>query len=68
MHDPAEDLELHRRLLGEYGTYVGPGHWFESDDRYMRIGYGWPTTDELRAGLSAISTSLRESASAESMR
>ena len=38
-------------LLADHGTYVGPGHWFELDDRHFRLGYGWPTHDELRAGL-----------------
>jgi aspartate/methionine/tyrosine aminotransferase len=42
-------------LLHEHGTYVGPGHWFELDDRYFRLGFGWPTTSELEAGLSALS-------------
>jgi aspartate/methionine/tyrosine aminotransferase len=41
-------------LLVEHGTYVGPGHWFELDDRHFRLGYGWPTHDELRAGLDAL--------------
>jgi aspartate/methionine/tyrosine aminotransferase len=38
-------------LLAEHGTYVGPGHWFEVDDRHFRLGYGWPTTAELQHGL-----------------
>ncbi len=42
-------------LLAEHGTYVGPGHWFELDDRHFRLGFGWPATDELRAGLTALS-------------
>jgi len=29
-------------LLAKYGTYVGPGHWFEVDDRHFRLGFGWP--------------------------
>jgi aspartate/methionine/tyrosine aminotransferase len=41
-------------LLSEYGTYVGPGHWFEVDDRHFRLGFGWPTQAELRAGLAAL--------------
>src|SRR2546423_7400482 len=40
-------------LLQEYGTYVGPGHWFEVDDRHFRLGFGWPTAGELRIGLTA---------------
>jgi len=42
-------------LLEEHGTYVGPGHWFEVDDRHFRLGYGWPTVDELRKGLAGLS-------------
>ena len=43
-------------LLAEHGTYVGPGHWFEVDDRSFRLGYGWPTVAELREGLSGLSS------------
>ena len=39
---------FYRMLLADHGTYVGPGHWFEADRRHMRIGFGWPTADELR--------------------
>ncbi len=50
---------FYRRLLNEHGTYVGPGHWFEMPDTFFRLGYGWPTADELDAGLEAISKALR---------
>ncbi len=46
-------------LLRELRTMVGPGHWFGVDDRYMRIGFGWPTRERLSAGLDAISEALR---------
>ena len=42
-------------LLKEHGTYVGPGHWFEVDDRHFRLGFGWPTTTELEQGLAGLS-------------
>jgi DNA-binding transcriptional MocR family regulator len=42
-------------LLREHGTYVGPGHWFELDDRCFRLGFGWPSASELAAGLAALS-------------
>jgi aspartate/methionine/tyrosine aminotransferase len=49
------------QILNEkYKTFVGPGHWFEMDRRYMRIGYGWPKTDELRRGLQNISRAVKE--------
>jgi aspartate/methionine/tyrosine aminotransferase len=50
-------------LLRRYGTYVGPGHWFEVSDRYFRLGYGWPTVDELRAGLAGLSAAATDAAS-----
>lgn len=50
--------KFHRVLNGTFKTYVGPGHWFEMDKRYFRIGYGWPTTADLKTGLENISRSL----------
>ena len=41
-------------LLRTYGTYVGRGHWFEEDPRYLRIGYSWEPTATLQRGLGAI--------------
>ncbi len=49
-----DEAEFHRRLLADHGTYVGPGHWFEVSDRSFRLGFGWPSHDELRAGLDAL--------------
>lgn len=51
--------EFHRVLLHELRTCVGPGHWFGFNDRYMRIGFGWPTRERLAAGLEAISEAMR---------
>ncbi len=53
--DPAR---FYARLTGELKTWVGPGHWFEQDDRYLRIGFGWPTLEELREGLGNVSRAL----------
>ncbi len=39
-------------------TWVGPGHWFERGDEFMRLGFGWPTAAELDAGLRNISESI----------
>jgi aspartate/methionine/tyrosine aminotransferase len=41
-------------LYNNHGTIVGPGHWFEQDKMYMRIGFGWPTLAELKQGLQNI--------------
>jgi aspartate/methionine/tyrosine aminotransferase len=58
MEPPGGTDAFYQRLLQEHGAYVGPGHWFEMSDRSFRLGYGWPTRDELLAGLQAISGAL----------
>ena len=50
---------FYARLLQTHGAYVGPGHWFEMSDLHFRVGYGWPTAEELEGGLKAISAALR---------
>ena len=55
------DVDKFYKILNDkYGTFVGPGHWFEQERRYLRIGYGWPKEEELKAGLAAISAAVRE--------
>ena len=55
------DLErFYNILYNQYKTLVGPGHWFEMDKRYMRIGYGWPSAESLQQGLAAISKAIKE--------
>jgi len=55
----AVDLDrFYKTLDEECGTAVGPGHWFEMDRRFMRVGYGWPTADELGMGLAGLSRAL----------
>ena len=55
------DIDAFYRILNEkYGTYVGPGHWFGMDRRFMRIGFGWPAAGELAEGLRNISLAAEE--------
>ncbi|WP_309603865.1 pyridoxal phosphate-dependent aminotransferase [Phenylobacterium sp.] len=56
---PGGTEAFYRRLLEDHGAYVGPGHWFEMPDTHFRVGYGWPTAEELEGGLAAISAALR---------
>lgn len=57
--NPSIDVEtFHHTLNDEHATHVGPGHWFDMDRRYFRLGFGWPSTDELAGGLEAIDASL----------
>ena len=60
VHDPfAFDMDLFHLHLRDIGrTLVGPGHWFEVDARSFRVGFGWPTEEELIGGLGAIDRSL----------
>lgn len=50
---------FYRVLNEDHATYVGPGHWFEQPDTFFRVGYGWPTPEELAGGLRTISQALR---------
>jgi aspartate/methionine/tyrosine aminotransferase len=53
------DVDKFYKILNTvYKTYTGPGHWFECERRYMRLGYGWPGVDELARGLRNMSAAL----------
>lgn len=52
--------DFYRILNQKYETFVGPGHWFEMDDRYFRIGYGWPSEEDLEAGLKNITRAFQD--------
>lgn len=56
--DARIDVAEFYRILDAEGVAVGPGHWFEQDDAYFRLGFGWPTPDELAGGLAALSAAL----------
>jgi DNA-binding transcriptional MocR family regulator len=47
-------------LLRDHGTYVGPGHWFGQPRSSFRLGFAWPTTDELERGLAGLSAAAAE--------
>jgi aspartate/methionine/tyrosine aminotransferase len=54
---PELDVDLdgfYRSLLDEHGTYVGPGRWFDQDPRFFRLGFAWPTEEELERGLAGL--------------
>jgi aspartate/methionine/tyrosine aminotransferase len=51
---PGLNLDVERfypSLYQDYSTIAGPGHWFERDKTYMRIGFGYPGFEELKQGL-----------------
>jgi len=45
-------------LMNSHHTMVGPGHWFDMPDTYMRIGFGWPGKLKLEKGLDNISLAI----------
>lgn len=47
-------------LLERHGTVVGPGHWFEQSRSSFRLGFGWPTPEELSAGLVGLEAAADE--------
>ncbi|MBK9735305.1 MAG: aminotransferase class I/II-fold pyridoxal phosphate-dependent enzyme [Saprospiraceae bacterium] len=47
-------------LVNQFLTMVGPGHWFEMSDRYMRIGFGWTDEEIFKQGLTNISMAIDE--------
>lgn len=60
-HPEKIDLDhFYEILLQKYGTYTGPGHWFDMPRHYMRLGYGWPGKQHLYDGLEGMTRSLEE--------
>jgi aspartate/methionine/tyrosine aminotransferase len=57
LRDEAADVDrFYGELFDVHGTYVGPGHWFDQDRRYFRLGFGWPRGDELERGLETLTS------------
>ncbi len=52
--------KFHDILLNKHATYIGKGHWFEEDARYMRIGYSWDSSEKLQKGLNNILQAIEE--------
>ena len=59
--DTGPDLDrFYRALLNDHGTYVGPGWWFDQDPHFFRLGFAWPTEQQLRNGLQALDAAARD--------
>lgn len=52
--------KFYNTLNHEYGTFVGPGHWFEMPKHYMRLGYAWLSKTQLQQGLAALTASVQK--------
>lgn len=57
--NPHIDARAIYATVQQGGVFLGPGWWFEQEERSMRIGYGYPTAEELRVGLAAISAAAQ---------
>jgi aspartate/methionine/tyrosine aminotransferase len=61
--EPGFDVDrFYRSLFEDYGTYVGPGWWFDQDPHFFRLGFAWPTENELRGGLDALGRAATDNA------
>ena len=50
-----DDMDrFYATLRDDHGTFVGEGHWFDADRHHFRLGFGWPTVEELGDGLEAL--------------
>ena len=47
-------------LKETYKTFIAPGHWFEVDERFFRVGYGYPSANELEGGLQSITAAIED--------
>lgn len=60
--NPKIDPEKFYSILNsKYKTRVGPGHWFEMEKRYFRLGFGWERVAKFETGLDNIFKSAVES-------
>ncbi|MFM9841070.1 MAG: aminotransferase class I/II-fold pyridoxal phosphate-dependent enzyme [Cyclobacteriaceae bacterium] len=68
-----EELKLdykkfYRDLNETFGTYVGPGHWFDQAANYFRVGFGYPLKEELQTGLENITNAINLQLKASSLK
>jgi aspartate/methionine/tyrosine aminotransferase len=59
-HLAVDSTKFYQILLHLYNTMVGPGHWFDMPDSYMRIGFGWTNETLFERGLKNISSAIDE--------
>ena len=57
-HGVADAVPFVERLMEQYGTAVGPGHFFDAP-AHFRLGYGGET-EKIRAGLERLSSLLAD--------
>ncbi|MFN8430306.1 MAG: aminotransferase class I/II-fold pyridoxal phosphate-dependent enzyme [Spirosomataceae bacterium] len=55
---PIDTQSFYETLLNTHQTMLGPGHWFEQSDQFFRLGFGFPTAEELEEGIKSLNFSL----------
>jgi DNA-binding transcriptional MocR family regulator len=60
---PIDIEKFYACLLTKYKTYLGPGHWFEQNNRSFRLGFGWGPSNAFGKGLENIDNAIKESLS-----
>ena len=53
--------KFYHRLLAEYATFVGAGHWFDESDRSFRLGFGYLNAQDFREALHRLDQCLSDS-------
>jgi aspartate/methionine/tyrosine aminotransferase len=53
--------KFYHRLLSEYATFVGAGHWFDESDRSFRLGFGYLNAQDFREALHRLDQCLSDS-------
>jgi aspartate/methionine/tyrosine aminotransferase len=53
---------FYQTLFDDYGTYVGPGWWFDQDPHFFRLGFAWPSEAELERGLDGLEQAAAQAA------
>lgn len=61
MYTSFDFAPFQKALYHDYHTVVGYGHWFERPERYFRLGFGYPSSEDLVAGLDCLQKALSQS-------
>ena len=59
-HLTLDSVKFYERLLSEYATFVGAGHWFDESDCSFRLGFGYLNTENFREALMRLNCCLED--------
>ncbi len=59
-HLTLDNVKFYERLLSEYATFVGAGHWFDESDCSFRLGFGYLNTEDFKEALVRLNSCLED--------